>query len=385
MTNLTLDTLPKDSLALPTNHPKKGGIMQLFESLAALIVEGFELDIPAAESPTQPQNVHPIRKRPTLAIVSSIGETDDRLSKKEANKSKEIPSPLDGLLDTELREIASKSEFKRFLELQGAPIKSLIKSSFTSFVENILPLERTSNLLKTEGMDLKPVVISGMSTGLPTDIRSPFDKANLDDLILGKNFIKKVPETTRREMLDKNVERLFKGPAGEVELQIVDNMSGVIKLAGFFEDHESVVEEFGLERRLVDTMDVTTRLAVVAGLEALKDAGVPLIQQVKTTTTGGELPGAWTLPPDLREETGVIFASAFPGMASLVDEVTKEARSRYGAGAKKRLIDFYTGIVQRIEDDRVKESITRWFTEEFDGLIGASSSELYTFNRNFHI
>ena len=53
----------------------------------------------------------------------------------------------------------------------------------------------------------------------------------------------------------------------------------------------------------------------------------------------------------LREETGVIFASAFPGMASLVDEVTKEARARYGAGAKKRLIDFYTGIVQRIEDD----------------------------------
>ncbi|MGP8283785.1 MAG: SDR family NAD(P)-dependent oxidoreductase [Desulfomonilaceae bacterium] len=383
MTNLTLDTLPKDSLALPTNHPKKGGIMQLFESLAALIVEGFELDIPAAESPTQSQNVHPIRKRPTLAIVSSVGDTDDRLSKKEANKSKEIPSPLDGLLDTELREIASKMEFKRFLELQGAPIKSLIKSSFTSFVENILPLERTSNLLKTEGMDLKPVVISGMSTGLPTDIRFPFDKANLDDLILGKNFIKKVPETTRREMLDKNVERLFKGPAGEVELQIVDNMSGVIKLAGFFEDHESVVEEFGLERRLVDTMDVTTRLAVAAGLEALKDAGVPLIQQVKTTTTGGELPGAWTLPPDLREETGVIFASAFPGMASLVDEVTKEARARYGAGAKKRLIDFYTGIVQRIEDDRVKESITSWFTEEFDGLSGANSGELYTFNRNF--
>ena len=38
--------------------------------------------------------------------------------------------------------------------------------------------------------------------------------------------------------------------------------------------------------------------------------------------------------------------------------MTKEARARYGAGAKKRLIDFYTGIVQRIEDDSVKESIT---------------------------
>ena len=163
----------------------------MFESLAALIVEGFELDIHGCRVSNTGAKCQPIRKRPTLVIVSPDSEGNDRLSKKEADESKEIPSPLDGLLDTGLREIASKKEFKRFLELQGAPIKSLIKSSFNSFVENILPLEKTSNLLKTEGMDLKPAVISGMSTGLPTDIRFPFDRANLDDLILGKNFIKK--------------------------------------------------------------------------------------------------------------------------------------------------------------------------------------------------
>ncbi|MGC8658686.1 MAG: SDR family NAD(P)-dependent oxidoreductase [Desulfomonilaceae bacterium] len=95
------------------------------------------------------------------------------------------------------------------------------------------------------------------------------------------------------------------------------------------------------------------------------------------------MPGSWILPPALREETGVIFASAFPGMASLVDEVTKEARSRFGAGSKKRLIEFYTGIVQRLKDDREKESITKWFTQEFEGLSGESSDDIYTFNRNF--
>ncbi|MGC8602261.1 MAG: SDR family NAD(P)-dependent oxidoreductase [Desulfomonilaceae bacterium] len=382
MTNLTLDTLPKDSLALPTNHPKKGGIIQLFESLAALIVEGFELDIEAAETSAQQQNVYPIRKKPALALVESDSNYHD-LSKKKTDKPVEPSGSLDALLDPELRDIVSKNEFKRFIELQGDPIKNLIKSSFKTFVDNILPLEKTVTLVKTEGMDFRPVVISGMATGLPSDVRFPFDKANLDDLILGKNFIKKVPEKTRRKMLEKNVERLLKGPDGEVELQLVDNMSGVIKLAGFFENQYSILDEFGLERRLIDAMDVTTRLAVGAGLEALKDAGIPLIQQIKTTTTGGELPGSWTLPPNLREETGVIFASAFPGMASLVDEVTREACARFGAGAKRRLINFYTGIVQRVQDDHEKESITKWFTDEFDAISGTNSDELYTFNRNF--
>ncbi len=292
-------------------------------------------------------------------------------------------SPLDWLLDAELEEIVAKKEFKTFVKLQANPIRTLIKSSFSSFVENILPLEKTVTVVKTEGMNFNPVVISGMAAGLPSDTRFVFDKANLDDLIFGKNFIKSVPDNSRREMLEKNVERVFKGPSGEVELQRVDHMSGVIKLAGFFDDQNSFIEEFGLENRVIEAMDITTRLAVAAGLEALTDSGIPLMRQIRTTSSGIDLPDAWALPPDLRDETGVIFASAFPGMASLVDEVTRETSARFGAGAKKRLIDFYTGLVQRIGDDKEKELLTKWFTEEFDGLSLSNSSELYSFNRNF--
>ena len=382
MTNLTIDTLTKDTLALPTNHPKKGGITQLLESFAALIVEGFEIDIDAAEIPSLSGEVPSKRKKSSLTLVSKGHDSIQRLGY-ETKLEHDPPSSLDWLLDEELKEIVSRKEFKKFVELQVNPIRTLIKSSFSSFVENILPLEKTVTMVKTEGMNFKPVVISGMAAGLPSDTRFVFDKANLDDLIYGKNFIKRVPENSRREMLEKNVERLFKGPSGEVELQHVDDMSGVIKLAGFFDDQDSFIEEFGLEKRLTEAMDVTTRLAVAAGLEALKDAGIPLMRQIKTTSSGIELPDAWALPPDLRDETGIIFASAFPGMASLVDEVTREASARFGAGAKKRLIDFYTGIVQRIRDDKEKELLTKWFTEEFDGLSLSSSSELYSFNRNF--
>ena len=49
MTNLTLDTLSSDVIALPTNHPKKGGIIQLMETLAALVSEGVRVDFSAAE------------------------------------------------------------------------------------------------------------------------------------------------------------------------------------------------------------------------------------------------------------------------------------------------------------------------------------------------
>ena len=48
-------------------------------------------------------------------------------------------------------------------------------------------------------------------------------------------------------------------------------------------------------------------------------------------------------------------------MASLVDEVTRQTAARYGSGAKKRLIDFYTGLVGRIHDDKERERITGWF------------------------
>ena len=70
-------------------------------------------------------------------------------------------------------------------------------------------------------------------------------------------------------------------------------------------------------------------------------------------------------------------------MASLVDEVTRQTAARYGSGAKKRLIDFYTGLVGRIHDDKERERITGWFSEEFSRLNPAESDDLYTFNRDF--
>ncbi len=379
LTNLTLDTLPADAVALATNHPKKGGILQLMETLAVLAAEGVPIDFSAGEGAKQASDPAAPRTRPELRLVSSHVEP---IAQPRPVSVTESHHPLDELIDAEIRGIASQKEFARFLELQCEPIKALIKSGFQSYIKNILPLDQTAIQVKSEGMDFTPVVVSGIAAGLPSDVRFPFDGENVDDLILGRNFIKKVRLETRRSMLEKNVVRLVKGPEGEVETRVVDDISGVIQLAGYFTE-EQAVEQYGFDARLVASMDITTRLAVAAGIEALKDAGVPLVRLTRKTSVGGELPDSWALPPELRRETGVIFASAFPGMASLVEEVTSQTAARYGSGAKKRLIDFYTGIVQRIQDDRERERITQWFAEEFSRLNPTESEDLYTFNRDF--
>lgn len=376
LTNLTLDTLGADVLALPTNHPKKGGIVQLMETFAALSAEGVPVDWNGAAG-TDEKAVE--RTRPKLKVVR--GETSP-VASETPSETPQSAHPLDGIMDAEVAEIAAHPEFSRFLEMQAEPIRSLIKSSYRSFERHVLPMERTVRLVTSERMDFQPVVVSGTAAGLPSDARFPFDRENLDDLILGRNFIRKVPEEGLHRMLDKNIERLVKGPDGEAELKHVEDVSDVIRLAGYF-DNEEVAPHYGLDERLVAALDVTSRLALAAGIEALRDAGIPLVQTTRTTSTGQVLPDAWALPESLREGTGVIFASAFPGLASLVEEVSRETASRFDSGAKKRLIEFYTGLVARIRDDGEREGVTRWFTAEFGRLNPSDATDLYSFNRNF--
>ena len=60
-----------------------------------------------------------------------------------------------------------------------------------------------------------------------------------------------------------------------------------------------------------------------AGIDALRDAGIPLVRHYRTTSVGTQLPDRWMLPDDVRDGTGVIFASAFPGYNDLADELTR--------------------------------------------------------------
>ncbi len=120
-------------------------------------------------------------------------------------------------------------------------------------------------------------------------------------------------------MLAKHVTRLVKSEDGSGSFETINDPDEVIKLAGrpgSFDLHE----EYGVPEKLIEALDITTQLAMAAGLDALREAGIPLVQTYRATSTGKHLPDRWMLPPSLRDETGVIFASAFPGGDRFADE-----------------------------------------------------------------
>jgi len=168
--------------------------------------------------------------------------------------------------------------------------------------------------------------VTGVGIGMPGKSRNVFDDANIDAVLLGENFIDSVADEIKQEMLDKNIIRLTKSADGNASFESIVEKSQVINLAGQIGEFNPV-EDFGLKPKLVNALDKSFQLAICAGLEALKDSGIPLVKSEFTTTTGKVLEGEWALPEELQNETGVIFASAFPGYDYLVKEITEHLAS----------------------------------------------------------
>jgi len=169
------------------------------------------------------------------------------------------------------------------------------------------------------------VVISGAGLGLPGRDRHVFRDDNIQSLLRGDNRIEPFDESVRQVMLHKRVTRLVKSDAGAV-MQVIDDPELTVKLAGQTGAFDPA-EEFGIPADRLEATDIATQLAIAAGIEALRDAGIPLVMAYKKTSTGSLLPDRWRLPAALADETGVIFASAFPGLDRMANEA--ESYSQY--------------------------------------------------------
>jgi hypothetical protein len=111
----------------------------------------------------------------------------------------------------------------------------------------------------------------------------------------GEQFIDLIPERFRNLMLQKRVTRLVKSEDGSGHFETIADPNEVIKLAarpGPFD----VVEEYGLPAKLVEALDITTQLAMAAGLDALREAGIPLVQTFKKTSKPCSYPTAGCCP-----------------------------------------------------------------------------------------
>ena len=164
------------------------------------------------------------------------------------------------------------------------------------------------------------VVISGVSMGLPGEDHEVFADDNTERMLHGFAGIQPIPLSQREQLAGQRIVRLVKDAPGGPAFEVIDRPDHVARLTGR-KGAFDLVEEFGMDPERADSFDVTTKLAIAAGLLSLRDAGIPLVMHYKDTSTGGRLPVGWRLPEQLADETGVIFASAFPGYDELVDEM----------------------------------------------------------------
>ncbi len=178
----------------------------------------------------------------------------------------------------------------------------------------------------TPPLPREAVVVSGAALGLP-GTPHVFDDGNLATLLHGAQLIDVIPSRLRHAILDKHITRVVKNDDGSGSFEEISSPADVIKLAaraGVFD----ITAEFGLAAERVAAYDIDTMLAIGAGLDALRDAGIPLVMRYRTTHKGTRLPAGWALPEALRDDTGILFASAFPGYDAFADEMQRYHQDR---------------------------------------------------------
>ena len=284
-----------DVLALFTNHPKLGDAASINQALCGLWAAGVGFADPAAavaapEAAPVAAASAPPTAAPTPAPAAGSAGPDDRIM--------QLGQLFAGVIEEGLRIYGD------------APVAST-------------PIDTAPSAGAAPGdggrLDAEPVVITGAALGLP-GVEHVFDDANIGRILAGQQFIGSLSDSARARMADMHITRLVKSESGAANFETIDDPAEVIKLAGRRAPLD-VVEQFAVETARDEAFDITTRLAVGAGFDALRDAGIPLVMRYKTTTLGTQLPDRWGLPDALRDDTGVIFASAFPGYDRFAEDI----------------------------------------------------------------
>ncbi len=221
-----------------------------------------------------------------------------------------------------------------------------------------------------------PVAITGAALGLP-GTEHIFDDGNIGRLLHGDQFIDSIPARFRRAVLDKHITRLVKSDNGG-RFEAISDVADVIKLAGRGGAFD-LQNEFGVSAERVAALDRDTQLAIAVGLDALRDAGIPLVQHYKTTTRGTQLPDRWALPDALRDDTGVIFASAFPGLDSFADEMSRY----YGDHARREQLALLESLSVRAAEVNGHSILGQEIERRIEELCDAIEKERYVFDRRF--
>jgi acyl transferase domain-containing protein/NADP-dependent 3-hydroxy acid dehydrogenase YdfG/acyl carrier protein len=321
----TEDVLGDDVLALFTNHPKTGDVASFNQALCGLYAAGLGYATPdggAGIPAPAPAVAYPVERTPMTSQM-----TDDQYAE----------------LGRRILDVVEHGVY-------GLPAGA------------------------TRPVATEPVVITGAALGLP-GVERVFDEENIARILGGQQFIDAIPHRLRREMVDRHITRLVKRESGDPSFETIDNESQVVKLAGRAAPLD-VVSEFGVDPARDAALDTTARLAIGAGFDALRDAGIPLVMHYKTTTLGTELPDRWGLPDSMRDDTGVIFASAFPGMDNFAHDLDRYYSDRNN---REQLAALETVRARMSADDPAAAEVDR----RIHGLRHAIDTDPFVFDRRF--
>ncbi|MGB0638241.1 MAG: beta-ketoacyl synthase N-terminal-like domain-containing protein, partial [Myxococcota bacterium] len=206
--------------------------------------------------------------------------------------------------------------------MAARPVKEVQVPVPTAAAHSV-PTPATPNASSTSTAGLMPVssiVCSGASVGLPggTEVFAP---DNVEKILDGEVRIRRLDEETQDIFVEKKVVRVHKdAKTGQGTFQPVTNREEVIRLAGVKAPFD-LTEEYGIDARWTRALDITTQLAFGAGIEALRDAGIPMVRTYHETRSGKKVSTGWKLPEEMRDGTGVIFASAFPGLDKFASHI----------------------------------------------------------------
>ena len=278
-----------DVIALMTNHPKTGTLPTFNQALCGLYAAGYFSHQPSVNS-------------------DQFSEISEQFSASRL-KEEAMASQLNGTQ----QEVPTMPQLPNYQSPQISNTSAELSTSLQSLISQ--PYNRAHPPLGS-------VIISGTGLGLPGAEKPVMDPDNALRILQGEQFVDLIPERFRRKMVGKRITRLVKAADGSGSFATIDDPDDVIKLAGRPGSFD-LAAEYGVPQKLVDALDITTQYAIAAGLDALREAGIPLVQTYRKTTTGSYLPDKWRLPDALQDETGVIFASAFPGGDRFVEDFEK--------------------------------------------------------------
>jgi len=335
----------EDVVALMTNHPKGGELPTFNHALCGLYAAGY-----GAEEVTDYR-------------LSTAAQATDNGRQTTADNTTAADTVMTAANESDMNNNAQPTAAS--LDALAQALAQVLQSNGHTAAQRAYDRNETP---------LGSIVISGTGLGLPGINKPVMDPDNAMRILRGEQFVDLIPERFRNLIVKKQITRLVKSEDGSGRFEAISDPTEVIKLAGRPGPFD-LAEEYGVPAELIEALDITTQLAMAAGIDALREAGIPLVQTYKRTSTGKHLPERWMLPEALRDDTGVIFASAFPGGDRFADEFNRY----YTHVNRTQQLEMLEDLRNYATEPASQSEINRRISDLRDQL----EREPYTFDRRF--